>query len=120
MQSSTAAIKETSTSLPLATTSDGTAAGDAQRHAHQQSVAERIPEEIWQNFVFPHLDPKTLLIIVPQVSKTWRRICQLLKDVHLDLGSWFTGMRVPVEVLAGWRQTPMMLDSSGASAAAEE
>lgn len=111
MQSSIAAIKETPSSLPLATSPDA-AAEDVQLYAHQQSIAERMPDEILQYFIFSQLDPKSLLFTVPQVSKQWRRVCQLMKDVHLDLGSWLaTNMMVPVEALAGWRQTPMMLDS---------
>ena len=112
MQSSTVALKEAS-SLPLATSlsNPDDAVGTAQLE-HQQLI-EQIPDEILQYFIFSVLDPKSLLFAVPQVCKKWRRACQQMKGVHLDLGSWFGNKVTPVEVLAGWRQTPMMLGGAG-------
>ena len=50
------------------------------------------------------LDAKTLMIVVPQVCKLWRSMCQELHGMHLDF-RWWRG-NVPAEVLSGWKQAP--------------
>eukprot|EP00729_Bicosta_minor_P032579 gene32579-biopygen23364 len=67
--------------------------------------------------IFSNIDAKTLMVSIPQVSRLWRALCQDILDVRLDFSWWdekdddghLEGKHVPVEVLAGWRQTPFML-----------
>jgi hypothetical protein len=61
--------------------------------------------------IFAFLDPKTLMITVPQVCRQWRQVCQGLVGVHLDL-RWWNGM-VPVNVLAGVADTPFVRANPG-------
>ena len=71
--------------------------------------------------IFATLDAKTLLVSIPQVCKLWRALCQDVENVHLDFRWWggedeygnLVARGVPVEVLAGWGQTPFMLSSGG-------
>ena len=72
---------------------------------------ERLPPEVMLS-VLSQLDSKTLVFAVPQVCKQWRALCQNIRNVHLDF-SWGRGVNVPVEVLAGWRQTPFILSAGG-------
>ena len=63
-----------------------------------------IPNEILC-IIFLLLDAKTLIVAVPQVCKLWRGRCQELSGVHLNFRWWG---KVPLEVFAGFRQTPFM------------
>ena len=38
--------------------------------------------------ILSQLDANTLMIVVPQVCKFWRSMCQELSGVHLDFGWW--------------------------------
>ena len=67
------------------------------------SPFERIPPEVLLK-VLSQLDGKTLMASVPQVCQRWRTACSAIRNVHLDF-SWWKGGKIPVEVLAGWRQT---------------
>ena len=55
-----------------------------------QSPAERTPDELLE-VIFLFLDPKSLMIAVPQVCKHWRRVCHGLKGVNLDFDWWVEG-----------------------------
>ena len=71
---------------------------------------EQIPPEVLLK-VLSLLDGKTLMVSVPQVCHRWRAACAAIRNVHLDF-SWWGGLwedRIPVEVLAGWGQTPFMI-----------
>ena len=59
-----------------------------------------VPNEILI-IILSQLDPKTMMIVVPQVCKFWRSMCQELIGVHLDF-RWWVKKNVPLEVLAGW------------------
>ena len=90
---------------------------------------ERLPDEVLY-IVFSQLDAKTLMVSIPHVCKLWRALCHDILEVHLDFSWWgekdedgdLEGKHVPVEVLAGWRQTPFMLsvDSDSTDGCAEE
>eukprot|EP00729_Bicosta_minor_P021480 gene21480-biopygen15386 len=67
----------------------------------------------WCSKVLSQLDGKTLMVVVPQVCKRWRALCQDIRNVHLDF-RWWRG-NVPVEVLAGWMQAPFPVGGSHAS-----
>ena len=58
--------------------------------------------------VLSYLDAKTLMIAVPQVCKFWRSMCQELDGVHLDF-RWWRKKKVPLQVVAGWRVLPTLL-----------
>ena len=73
---------------------------------------DRIPPEVVLK-VLSQLDGKVLMVVVPQVCKRWRALCQDIRNVHLDF-RWWRG-NVPAEVLAGWRQAPFPVGGSHAS-----
>eukprot|EP00729_Bicosta_minor_P000622 gene622-biopygen24782 len=73
---------------------------------------DRIPPEVMLK-VLSQLDGKTLMVVVPQVCKRWRALCQDIRNVHLDFRWW--GGNVPAEVLAGWRQAPFTVGGGHAS-----
>ena len=58
--------------------------------------------------ILSQLDAMTLMIVVPQVCKFWRSMCQEFSDVHLDF-RWWWRKKVPLEVLTGWRVLPALL-----------
>ena len=73
------------------------------------SHIERLPNEVLHD-ILSRLDGKTLLVCIPQVCRRWRAVCQGIQGVHLVFSWWRGGVgTVPVEVLAGWKQTPFML-----------
>ena len=73
---------------------------------------DRIPPEVVLK-VLSQLDGKVLMVVVPQVCKRWRALCQDIRNVHLDFRWW--GGNVPAEVLAGWTQAPFPVGGSHAS-----
>ena len=73
---------------------------------------DRIPPEVVLK-VLSQLDGRTLMVVVPQVCKRWRALCQDIRNVHLDF-RWWPG-NVPAEVLAGWGQAPFTVGGSHAS-----
>ena len=102
----------------------GTKTSKGKMEAAGTTTIESIPDEILL-IVLSLLFGKTLMIIVPQVCKRWRKLCPEIKNVHLDFGWWI--WKVPVEVLAGWRlqlEMPLIAGGGGggsaAAAAAEE
>ena len=77
------------------------------------SHIERLPNEVLHD-ILSRLDGKTLLVCVPQVCRRWRALCQDIQGVHLEFSWWKEGDgTVPVEVLAGWKQTPFILGAGG-------
>ena len=79
------------------------------------SPVELLPDEILC-LVLSRLDPKTLMIAVPQVCRRWRRVCPCVRQVHLDFSGRKKqkeeGPKVPVEALAGW-PAPAVLATAG-------
>jgi len=65
-----------------------------------------VPDEILR-IILSLLDAKTLMIVVPQVCKFWRSMCQELWGVHLDF-RWWRRKKVPLEVLVGWWVLPAL------------
>eukprot|EP00729_Bicosta_minor_P023763 gene23763-biopygen18357 len=65
---------------------------------------ERMPPEVMLK-ILSQLDGKTLVVAVPQVCKLWRALCKDIRNVHLDFSWCERYVTIPVEVLAGWKQT---------------
>eukprot|EP00729_Bicosta_minor_P032568 gene32568-biopygen30351 len=103
--------------------SGGESEGESKRAGGEEEEEEDVdvPHIEWLQdevlcIVFSQLDPKTLMVSVPQVCKLWRAVCQDIQDVHLDF-SWWRGIitppasgggpKIPAEVFAGWRQAPL-------------
>lgn len=82
---------------------------EEEQEEEEEATIELLQDEVLCT-IFSHLDTKTLMLSIPQVCRVWRAVCQDMVDMHLDLGS---GINVPVEVFAGWKQTPFMMSSSG-------
>ena len=81
------------------TASDGAIANPSSSAADGQSSLDinQMPDELLLSLI-SKVDPKSLMVTVPQVCKRWRRLCQQLKGVYLDF-DWWEGGEVPVEAL---------------------
>ena len=79
----------------------GANAGTIQAKEDVECSMEQLGDDVLC-VIFTFLDPKTLMITVPQVCKHWRNACKQVSYVHLDFQWRAREKAIPVEVLAGW------------------
>lgn len=64
----------------------------AEKEGREEEVEVRVTIEWLQDevlcIIFSNLDTKTLVVIIPQVCKLWRAVCQDVEGVHLDFSWW--------------------------------